>query len=216
MTKCSRCEQRKAKRYCPALGNSLCSLCCGILREKEIHCPPNCIYLAKHKPYQEKRILEKKETSPSKDFAAEKDISKDERLAWLAFHIEAPLGEYAQREKAFTDKEALMALEYAKEKINKGESLIHIPGRETGPKNEIGEAIYLSMEKCRYEKEIILPGEIQSYKKEEKIKCIEQIILSVKFWAKGNFEERNYIQQLIARFAKIKELALKKKVLTIT
>ena len=35
-----------------ALGEPICSLCCGVLREKEIHCPSNCTFLVKHKPYQ--------------------------------------------------------------------------------------------------------------------------------------------------------------------
>ena len=214
MAKCSKCKQRRGKRYCPALGDYLCSLCCGILREKEIHCPSSCTFLIKHKPYQEKRILEKKEVPAPRNMAAKEDILRDERMAWLAFHAEAPLKVYAERKESYTDKDAIMALEYAKEKIETGEKLIHIPGEEIKPKNEVGEAIFQSMDKCRYEKEIILPGEIQTYTKEEKIKCLERIILSVKFLAKGNFEERNYIQELLVRFDKIKELSLKKKVIT--
>jgi len=214
MAKCAKCKQRKAKRYCPALGEDLCSLCCGIIREKEIHCPSNCTYLVAHKPYQEKRILEKKETSLPKNRTAEEDILKDERMAWLAFHAEAPLKLYGERKESFTDKEAIMALEYVKEKIVKGEKLIHVPGEDIKPKNEVGEAVYQSIEKCHYEKSIILPTEIQSYTQDEKLKCLERIILSAKYLAKGNFEGRNYIQELISRFDKIKELSLKKKMIT--
>jgi len=216
MAKCAKCKQRKAKRYCPALGDNLCSLCCGMLREKEIHCPSSCTYLVTHKPYQEKRTLEKKETPSARNMAAEDDILKDERMAWLAFHAEAPLKVYGEKKESFTDKEAIMALEYAKEQIEKRGKRIHLPGEEIKPKNEVGEAISQSMENCRYEKRIILPGEMQSYTQEEKLKCLERIILSVKFLAKGNFEGRNYIQALLARFAKIKEVSLKKKVITPT
>jgi len=185
-----------------------------MLREKEIHCPSTCAFLVQHKPYQEKRILEKRETPAPRDRAAEEDILKDERMAWLAFHAEAPLKVYGESKESFTDKEAIIALEYAKEKIEKGEKRIHLPGEEIKPKNEVGEAIGQSMENCRYEKGIILPKEIQSYTQEEKFKCLERIILSAKFLAKGNFEGRNYIQELLARFAKIKELSYKKKVIT--
>lgn len=215
MKKCSKCKKRIGKRYCLALGDRLCSLCCGTLREKQIHCPLNCTYLVKHKPYQEQKVLEKKETSLPRDSAAEEDILKDERFVWLAIHIEAPLKEYGERIETFTDKEAILALEYAKEKIEKGERLIHIPGEEIKPKNESGEAIYQSMQKCRYEKEIIIPGVDQSYTRSEKTKCLERVILYAKSSAKGNFEERNYIQDLLDRFAKIKELSLKKKIIPI-
>ncbi|NOR21227.1 MAG: hypothetical protein GQ476_00800, partial [Candidatus Aminicenantes bacterium] len=80
--------------------------------------------------------------------------------------------------------------------------------------NEIGEAIFQNIERCRYERKIILPGDAATYKKEEKIRCLERIIFGVKFWAKGNFEGRNYIDQVIKRFAKIKDLSRQKKIIT--
>ena len=119
MTKCSKCNKRKAKRLCIALGENICSLCCGLLREKEIHCPPNCTFLEKHRAYQEKRIVEKRQPVPSKNITPEEDILNDERMAWLAFHIEAALKEYSEKKTSFRDKEAILALEYAKEKIEK-------------------------------------------------------------------------------------------------
>lgn len=214
MAKCLECKKRKGKRYCIALGGYLCSLCCGLLREKKIHCLSNCTFLAKHKSYQEKKIIEKKNASFSRNISPNEDILNDEKMAWLAFHIEVPLKEYGEKNKSYTDNDALLALEYVKEKFEKGKGLLYIPEEKMRPKNEIGEAIYQSMEKCRYEKKIILPGETDIYKKEEKIQCLERIILSVKFCAKDNFEGRNYIHQLITRFEKVKELSRQKKVVT--
>lgn len=43
---CPLCGARRAKRYCPALGREICSVCCGTKRLVEIHCTPDCIYLA--------------------------------------------------------------------------------------------------------------------------------------------------------------------------
>ncbi len=213
MAKCSKCKKRKGKRYCVALGNYLCSLCCGLLREKKIHCPQNCSFLTKHRPYQEKRIIEKKQTSVIKKISSEEDILNDERMAWLAFHIEAPLYEFAKKRESFSDKEALLSLEYAREKIDKGKKLLSSPQEEIKQKNEIGEAIYQRIENCRYEKRIILPGEMGIFKNEEKLKCLERVMLTVRSLAKGNFEGRNYIQQLITRFARIEELSRQKKII---
>ena len=42
---CSLCGKRKARRSCPALGRSICPVCCGTKRLKEIACPPTCVYL---------------------------------------------------------------------------------------------------------------------------------------------------------------------------
>lgn len=216
MKKCAKCKKRKAKRYCPALGDSLCSLCCGLIRDKEIHCPSNCKFLVQHKPYQEKKIIEKKPSSSRKELSAEEDILKDERMAWLVFHIEAPLIEYGDKKATYSDRDAILALEYAKEKIEKDKGVVILPQRERTAKNEIGEAILKSIENCRYERMIILPGALETYSKEERIKCLERVILSVKFLAKGNFKGRNYIQNLQERFAKIKALSSEKKIITLS
>jgi hypothetical protein len=42
---CPLCRQRKEKRSCPALGRSICSVCCGTKRLVEIDCPPDCPHL---------------------------------------------------------------------------------------------------------------------------------------------------------------------------
>jgi hypothetical protein len=44
--RCPACGQRKAKRDCPALGQTICPVCCGTKRLTEIACPPGCVYLA--------------------------------------------------------------------------------------------------------------------------------------------------------------------------
>ena len=46
MTVCPLCNQRKAKRACPALGKQICAVCCGTKRLVEISCPADCGYLA--------------------------------------------------------------------------------------------------------------------------------------------------------------------------
>ncbi|MFP4081171.1 MAG: hypothetical protein ACLFVG_00280 [Candidatus Aminicenantes bacterium] len=212
MAKCAKCKKRKAKRYCIALGESLCSLCCGLLREKEIHCPPDCTFLKQHKPYQEKRMVEKKApSSPERDLTG-KDILNDQRMAWLAFHIEMPLKEMSDRNTLFTDKDAVLALQYAKEKLIKGKGILLLPYGEMGPKNEAGEAIFKNMEECRYQRKVILPGEKDTYNQQEKIDCLDRIILSVKFKAKGNFDGHRYLQNLRQRFDRLEELSGEKKI----
>jgi hypothetical protein len=43
--KCPLCDQRKAKRSCPAKNAQICSQCCGEKRVLEIRCPDSCEYL---------------------------------------------------------------------------------------------------------------------------------------------------------------------------
>jgi hypothetical protein len=216
MAKCSKCKRRIAKRYCVALGDYLCNLCCGLLREKEISCPQSCVFLEKHRPYQEKRIIERKHSPFLRKASGKEDILSNERMAWLAFQIETPLKEYGEKKKSFTDRDALLALEYARAKVEKGKSLLYMPEEKKKPKNEVGDAINQNIEKCRYEGKIIIPGTVSTYKKEEKLLCLERVMLSVRFLSKDNLEGRNYIEQLIARFSKMEEFIRQKKIITIS
>jgi hypothetical protein len=43
--KCPLCDQRKAKRNCPAKSALICAQCCGEKRIFEIDCPESCTYL---------------------------------------------------------------------------------------------------------------------------------------------------------------------------
>lgn len=43
---CASCGQRKGRRDCPALGRTICPVCCGTKRLVEIRCPADCVYLA--------------------------------------------------------------------------------------------------------------------------------------------------------------------------
>ena len=43
---CPSCNQRKARRACPALAQTICTVCCATKRLTEIQCPQDCVYLA--------------------------------------------------------------------------------------------------------------------------------------------------------------------------
>jgi hypothetical protein len=43
---CPVCQQRKARRACPALSQTICSVCCATKRLVEINCPAECPHLA--------------------------------------------------------------------------------------------------------------------------------------------------------------------------
>lgn len=42
---CHLCESRPPRRACPALGRSICAVCCGQQREESIECPFDCPHL---------------------------------------------------------------------------------------------------------------------------------------------------------------------------
>ena len=45
MEKCPKCNRRRARRTCPALGEMICTVCCGTKRVTEINSPEDCSYL---------------------------------------------------------------------------------------------------------------------------------------------------------------------------
>jgi hypothetical protein len=205
MPLCSRCGKRMAKRRCPALGNGLCSLCCGLLRDKEIHCPQACPFLVRHKPYQERRILEKK--APGRTPFAEDDLSRDDRLAWLVFHLESPVLAFVQKSPDTADRDVLLAMEYARARIEKGPSLIVVPGEHLKPKNELGEAVLAAAEAARWSAPLILSSSQETYKKEEKLRCLNWVMATIRSLAAGGPEGRAYIRNLADRFSRIRDAA---------
>lgn len=52
---CPICQKRKAKRFCPAKAESICSVCCGTEREVTIDCPPECPHLVASRQYDYER-----------------------------------------------------------------------------------------------------------------------------------------------------------------
>src|SRR5688572_6017696 len=43
---CPVCNQRKGRHACPALGQTICTVCCATKRLVEINCPQDCPHLA--------------------------------------------------------------------------------------------------------------------------------------------------------------------------
>ncbi|HKM90919.1 MAG TPA: hypothetical protein VJX29_09895 [Candidatus Acidoferrales bacterium] len=50
---CPICERRKPARFCPARGDTICSICCGTEREVTLDCPHDCIYLIRARQQEE-------------------------------------------------------------------------------------------------------------------------------------------------------------------
>jgi hypothetical protein len=52
MANCPLCSSRAGKRYCPAIAEQICAVCCGTKREIEIDCPSSCAYLKASRAYE--------------------------------------------------------------------------------------------------------------------------------------------------------------------
>lgn len=55
---CAICEQRKEKRFCPAVHGRICPQCCGEQREVTLDCPSDCVYLQQARLHEPPRRLQ--------------------------------------------------------------------------------------------------------------------------------------------------------------
>jgi hypothetical protein len=108
MAKCATCSERQGDRFCPELKASICSLCCGTKREKEILCDGACEYLKKGKAYQLGREIEKKVTS---DLQAEtSDVFEMDEVAAFVMALEVFLVDQFYKDEEVSDNHIYEAL----------------------------------------------------------------------------------------------------------
>jgi len=200
MAKCTQCRTRKAKRGCPALGGTICPVCCGTMRDRELHCPPACPHRERHKPYQDRRTLKKPSGAPVPAAQSDEDILRDERLAWLALHADAPLAEAARLDPSFNDADSILALEYARDKLNRTGVLIVLSEADRKPRRETGEAVLAALEACRFERSVILAEGREGYTGREKIRVLDRLILAARSVTRDNPSGRLYLERILAQF----------------
>jgi hypothetical protein len=52
---CAICNERKEKRFCPAMHGKICAQCCGEQREVTLDCPSECPYLQQAREHEKPR-----------------------------------------------------------------------------------------------------------------------------------------------------------------
>ena len=57
MANCPLCSSRAGKRFCPAIAEQICAVCCGTKREVEIDCPSSCSYLKASRSYESEKPI---------------------------------------------------------------------------------------------------------------------------------------------------------------
>ncbi len=143
----------------------------------------------------------------------EDDVLRDERLAAFVLQIEAPLAQLAERAPALTDGQVLLALAYARNKIDRGKGILIIPGEDRKPANDLGEAIFAASERARWEAPVLLTSGLEAYSREEKLRCLDRIILSVRLLARGAAEGRAYLEDLGDRLARLHNISPKDRII---
>jgi len=105
---CPICDKRKAARFCPAKGETICAVCCGTQREVTIDCPSDCSYLvAAHRYEGHQRSLPA--DTPLLDQKIPDDIvyTQQQLMAALAFSI----AKFCTLQPAAVDADVLAAIQ---------------------------------------------------------------------------------------------------------
>ena len=107
---CPICNKRKAARFCPAKGESICAVCCGTEREVTIDCPSDCAYLVAAHRYeaQHRKPLDAAEV-PFRDVSFSPDLVHEYLpvVSGLAYAVLKATGE----NPGATDTDALAGLQ---------------------------------------------------------------------------------------------------------
>lgn len=106
---CPICEKRKPERFCPAKGEKICSVCCGIEREVSIDCPSGCSFLISAHRYEDGHQRSLPADTPLLDAKIPQDIvhTHQQLMAALAFSI----AKFCAVQPAAVDVDVLAAIE---------------------------------------------------------------------------------------------------------
>jgi hypothetical protein len=107
---CAICNKRRAERYCPAKGEKICAIDCGIEREVTIDCPTDCAYLvAAHRWEQShpKPLAEGEVPFPDVSFPAELIHTRQTVLSGLGYTVLI----YAADQRSLADSDVFAAVQ---------------------------------------------------------------------------------------------------------
>ena len=83
---CPVCRQRKAKRACPALGQTICTVCCGTKRLVEISCPSDCVHLAAAREHPAAVVRRQQERDVALLMPALRHLTERQHQLFFLFH----------------------------------------------------------------------------------------------------------------------------------
>jgi hypothetical protein len=107
--KCPLCDQRKAKRQCPAKNALICAQCCGEKRVLEIDCPETCLYLKAGRERETEEYLRHLRSLNANAQERNRRILRDCQDAVV--RLEYALSRERLQSHDLTDKEVMQAVE---------------------------------------------------------------------------------------------------------
>jgi hypothetical protein len=83
---CPSCGQRKGRRACPALSQTICSVCCATKRLVEIDCPDDCSHLATSREHPAAQVKRQQERDVALLFPSIRHLNERQHQLFFLFH----------------------------------------------------------------------------------------------------------------------------------
>ena len=84
---CPACGQRKARRQCPALAQTICAVCCGTKRQVEIRCPSDCGYLTSSREHPAAVVRRQQERDVATLLPTIRHLTERQYQLFFLFHM---------------------------------------------------------------------------------------------------------------------------------
>jgi hypothetical protein len=107
---CAICQTRKEKRYCLAVHDKICAICCGTEREVRFDCPSDCVYLQEARRRELPRPLDSLDPEPllpKVEVRQQVIYEREPLIAGLSF----ALTRAARADRGLHDRDLLSALQ---------------------------------------------------------------------------------------------------------
>jgi hypothetical protein len=111
---CAICEERKEKRFCPAVHGKICPQCCGEQREVTLDCPSDCPYLQQAREHAKnerpgergREALFPEVEVPEVEITEQFLYEREHLILGLSF----ALGKSARADRSLTDRDLIAAV----------------------------------------------------------------------------------------------------------
>ncbi len=106
---CAICHERKEKRFCPAVHDKICPICCGTEREVTLDCPSECPYLQqarKNENMNHLRELDREALMPEVEVPDSFMYEREPLLSGMSF----ALAQAGRRDRQVYDRDVIAAL----------------------------------------------------------------------------------------------------------
>ncbi|MBZ5665926.1 MAG: hypothetical protein LAO30_15095 [Acidobacteriia bacterium] len=108
---CAICEERKEKRFCPAVHGKICPQCCGEQREVTLDCPSDCPYLQQAREHatahpDRPTPVDREALFPAVEIAEQFLYQREELILGLSF----ALAKSARADRSLMDRDLTAAL----------------------------------------------------------------------------------------------------------